>query len=86
MCFDIDCSCVDAEKDTCISTDKSTRLRTGDTCLNCIILNPRINVAKNKLEKQNVTQQSTTMDIKEGRGVYLCKFKLLTCVPFSVKS
>lgn len=26
------------------------------------------------------------MNIKEGRGVYICKFKLLICVPFPVQS
>lgn len=90
MCFDITCSCVDAGKDTCTSlntsTDRSTRLRTSDACPYCMLLNPRINVEKNKLEEQNVTQKSTTMNIKEGRGVYLCKLKLITCVPFPVKS
>lgn len=60
-CFDVTCSCVDAEKDTRTSlnttSDKNTRLRTGHTSLHCMILNPRINGAKKKLEKQNTTQK-----------------------------
>lgn len=68
MCFDINCSCVDAKKDTCtsvnISKDKS--LKTGDTCLHCMILNQRINVAKNKREKQNLNQ-------KRGMQIVVCK-------------
>lgn len=74
MCFDITCSCVDAGKDTCTSlntsTDRSTRLRTSDACPYCMLLNPRINVEKNKLEKQNVTQK---------RGMLCRMYKRVIC-------
>lgn len=70
MCLDITCSCVDAGKDTCTSlntsTDESTRLRTSDACPYCMLLNPRINVAKNKLEIQNLNQ-------KRGMQIVVCK-------------
>lgn len=40
------------------TTDENTRLRTGDTSLHCMILNPRINGVKNKVDKQNTTQKT----------------------------
>lgn len=56
-CFDVTCSCV--KIDTCTSlntnTDKNSGLTTFDTSLHCMILNTRINGAKNELEKQNNT-------------------------------
>lgn len=54
MCFDVKCSCVDAKKDTC---SLNTRLRTGETTLNCMIFNTRINETKNGQEKQNDVQK-----------------------------
>lgn len=56
-CFDVNCLCVDAKKDTRTSlnttTDKTNGLRTGDKSLQCMIHNE----AKNELQKQNVTQK-----------------------------
>lgn len=60
MCFDVKCSCVDAKKDTCslnTTADGNTRLRTGETTLNCMIFNTRINETKNGQEKQNDVQK-----------------------------
>lgn len=67
MCFDINCSCVEAKKDTCTSlsnsTDKNNTLRTSDTSLNCMIFNRRINEANHELEK--TTQDIQTDDVKD---------------------
>lgn len=57
MCFDVNCSCVDAKKDTCTSmstsTDKNATLTTGDTSLKCMIFNRRINEAKKDVKDNN---------------------------------
>lgn len=70
MCFDVNCSCVDAKKDTCTSmstsTDKNATLTTGDTSLKCMIFNRRINKAKNEIEQ--TTQCTHTEYVKDNNG------------------
>lgn len=55
MCFDVDCSCNFPKADECTSTKtttvNNTPLRIGDSCLNCMVLNTRMNGTKHELEK-----------------------------------
>lgn len=92
MCFDVNCSCNDANKDTCTSmsttTDENTTLRTGDTSLHCMIFNRRIIEAKNEVEKRTTTQYTQTENVKDNNNSFtnqaftkkrgmLCRFHIL---------
>lgn len=59
VCITVNCSCVDANKVTSLTstTDKNTQLRTSEKSVNCMILNTRIKEANNELEKQNTTHK-----------------------------
>lgn len=88
MCFDVNCSCVDANKATFwkTSANKTAPPRNSDTSLYCMVLRTKINEAKNEPEKQNINQCKQTKDVQDDyvsfsnvtmeqmRGI-LCRFQ-----------
>lgn len=67
MCFDVNCSCVDANKATLCKTsaNKTAPPRNSDTSLYCMGLRTKITETKNELEEQNINQCKQTEDVQD---------------------